>query len=467
MNIFFGTDGWRGLLDKEINPESISLVAQAFADYMKDGNLKKAAIAFDGRRDSDNFAILFAEVLSGNGLEVYLSNTIIPTPVLSFFVKKHGCDCGVMITASHNPGIYNGVKFKDNYGGPFFTEKTIMVEKYLGKSEVLNSNDNIRITDFIPGYFEQLSQILDLELIKSAQFKFVTDSMFGAGTNIIEQFLNLLGKNNCVTICGTPLKDFGGRVAEPIEKNLQPLSRYLKDNPEYAFGTATDGDADRLGILLDGGKWLSAQMTILLIADYLINVKKMKGKLVKTSSVTGKLNSTFPHLIIDDVQVGFKYICESMLQGDSLLGAEESGGYGYGFHIPERDGIFSALLFVEMLAYYGYEKLSELANIKTVELGEIFYDRIDHHYDNPERMKILPDLYLTQPIKIGNFEVSNIQSFNSSRGIVNGLKFELGDSDRWLLIRASETEPLIRLYAEGKCNTEVDTILNEGLKYFS
>lgn len=468
--IIFGTDGWRGVIDDEINNDTVALAAQAFSDYLNNvpefPKPLQVAVAYDSRRNSDAFATIIAKVLSGNNITVYLANQIEPTPVLSYFVKCKQLNAGIMVTASHNPPKYNGIKFKAYYGGPFFTEETAKVESLLGKFPIKKSSDNIIQTDIRTPYLSHIEEIVDFSLIKQKGIKILVDSMGGAGQVIIE---NLLHKHSikCDTIFGIPQEDFYGRLAEPIEKNLEDLSKKLSLS-EYSFGCATDGDADRVGIVLDNGKWLSAQYTILLIADYLINKKCYKGNLVKTSSVTGKIKQLglLKNRKVFDVQVGFKYICEKMVEEDIVFGAEESGGFGYKNHIPERDGILSSLVVAEMLASSEYYSLSEYFAHKEEEYGSIFYSRIDMEYLKNDRINILPALYKNMPEMISDFKISDSQVFYSSRGIINGLKINFDGNARWLLIRASETEPMIRIYAEGESDEEVNKLLQSGKQFF-
>ncbi|MBZ0201103.1 MAG: phosphoglucomutase [Ignavibacteriaceae bacterium] len=468
--IIFGTDGWRGLIDSEVNQETTAAAAQAFADYLanREGNKPiKCAVGYDGRKYSKEFAFIFAEVLSGNGIEVDISNSVIPTPVLSFYVKAKMFSAGAMITASHNPKEYNGIKFKNFYGGPFLTEETIKVEAHLNKSIIKTSRTNVYEKNFLPLYFDQLEKYIDFNLISGAGLNVLIDSMAGAGQLVIETILKK-HKINCKTIYEIAQPDFAGRMAEPIENNLMPLSKELQ-NGNYSLGIATDGDADRCGLMLDDGKWLSAQETILLLADYIVNVKNISGALVKTSSVTDKLSTHFKTATRDvfDVQVGFKYICEKMISEDIAFGAEESGGFGYKDHIPERDGILSGLIFCEMLAAHGVKKLSEYLNQKRKQFGNIFYKRLDIHYNKPDRSKILPQLFLNPPTAIAKFNLHKIKAYYSSRGIINGIKFTLGENNRWLLIRSSETEPLIRIYAEGESDSDVKNFLEAATSFFS
>lgn len=465
--IIFGTDGWRGLAGKEVNEGSVSLVAQAFADYLKSNRPEvptlQCAVGYDGREHSKDFASLFAEILSGNDIQVYVSESVIPTPVLSYFVQSNGLDAGVMITASHNPPEYNGIKFKADYGGPFFTQETYKVEELLGKNQIKNNSDKVSRTNFLEPYIAHLNDLIDFELINSAGLKIAVDSMAGSGQEIVQ---SILSKYNCTvtTIDGIPKPDFGGRLAEPIAKNLAPLSDFLSEHPNYAIGLATDGDADRCGVMLNGGSWLNAQDTILLLTDYVVNQKQFSGGVIKTSSVTDKVRTQFEseQRKVYDVQVGFKYICETMLANDVAIGCEESGGYGYKHHIPERDGILSALLFIEMLSKSGTSNLTEYWEAKKSDYGDIHYQRIDYPYTKPDRKDILPNLYKQNLPGISVFKVRDTKKYLSSRGDINGIKFVLEGDCRWLLMRASETEPLIRIYAEGQNEEEVQNLLVMG-----
>jgi phosphomannomutase len=467
-SIHFGTDGWRGLLDSEMNVESVSLVAQAFADYLKEnapGEKPSCVVGYDGRKYSPEFARRLAGILSGNGVMTLLSDRVIPTPVVSYTVKKRDLSAGVMITASHNPPVYNGIKFKGPYGGPFFTEETKEVEALLGKSPVKQSDDNVIVENIQPDYLAHVGSNIDFETIRMSGISCVVDSMHGAGGSLLP---DLLTRKGC-TVTGIALEilpDFGARTAEPIEKNLEPLKRYLVAHPECSAGLATDGDADRLGVMMNSGTWLSAQETILLLTDYLIREKKVSGALVKTSSVTDKLRALYesPERPVLDVQVGFKYITEKMLEMPVALGVEESGGFGYGMHIPERDGIFSALLFLEMLAVSGYQKLSDKVAQMRREVGKLYYDRIDYPFDKPGRTAVLPDLVRDNMKTVSGFPVHNTDTYLSSRGVINGVKIRLKGDCRWLLIRSSETEPMMRIYAEGQSEREVKTFLQTGIE---
>ncbi len=465
--ISFGTDGWRGLLAKEVNLESIQRVAQAFSVFIKkNGTSSRVAVGFDGRRSSAKLAKTFSEVLSGNGIDVLLSDKVVPTPYVSFATKKNSCDAGVMITASHNPPNYNGIKFKTTTGSPFLTNQTKEVESLLDVHDIKTSNDRISVVEFATDYLNQLGRLIDFELIKASGLKILVDSMSGAGGTLIEDILKPHGVE-VTTIFGTPNEDFSGRLAEPILKNLAPLSEILHAG-DYSLGLATDGDADRLGVMTNAGEFMNIQETIIFLANYIKNTRKIQGPVIKTASVTDKLidSKIFGNTQVIDVQVGFKYVAEAMIENRAAFGAEESGGFGFKDHIPERDGIFAALLFIEMLAVSGFKKLDEFIDHKRKTFGVIFYDRIDFKCNDEKRFMSLDLLARNLPAKISAYQVLSSQSYQGCDGQINGLKIWLDGNPRWLLLRVSETEPMVRVYAEGQSNEEVSALLKEGKALF-
>lgn len=464
-DILFGTDGWRGLLDRQLNAANVARVAQAFAEYLKDADKDspdlKVAVGYDGRHRSDEFAGIFARVLAGNNIGVFLSDSVVPTPVLSFQTIHEHCHAGVMVTASHNPPQYNGIKFKSSAGAPLVTEETQKVEGFLDISTPKEDDRKIKPVDFMEGYRQQLEQLIDFDAITRSGLHIAIDSMAGAGADILTRMLKDHGIP-CEGIYQQPSTDFQGRQAEPIEKNLDPLSQLLKEG-RFSLGMATDGDADRLGVMTDRGEWMNIQETILALARYVKQEKKLDGGIVKTLSVTDKLIQLAQDEKAEfrDVQVGFKYVAEAMMDLHAAFGAEESGGFGFAHHIPERDGIFSALLFAEMVAASGYKSLTDFIENQRLQWGRVFYDRRDLEYTGADRMELLPELYRQPPEKVGGYRVKELLHHHTSRGVINSLKLYLEGYPRWLLIRISETEPVVRIYAEGQNHQEVQQLLTE------
>ncbi|MEE4176695.1 MAG: phosphoglucomutase [Bacteroides sp.] len=466
--IVFGTDGWRGLLDEELNLENIRRVAQAFSLYLlRKTNKPKVAVGFDGRRNSDLFALEFSKVLIANGIVAILSNRIIPTPVLSFYTHQNDCNAGVMITASHNPPEYNGLKFKTSAGAPFSLEETALVEGLIDSEQPSVKDCHPLEIDFSELYINHIEKNIDLKRIASSGLSLLTDSMGGAGMRLIKDIC-LKNGVNCKSIFCKPATDFYKRIPEPIEKNLQPLSDELKKG-NFSIGFATDGDADRLGIMDENGNWVNIQEVILFFSEYMVEKFGQLGGLVKTSSVTEKVSSLQADDLpvkVHDVQVGFKYVSEAMVKNGAVFGAEESGGFGFFNHLPDRDGIFSAFMFLQMLTDSGENKLSDFLKRKRKEFGEVCYSRIDVKTTNTERHLILPFIERMPPLKVFRFRVLEIKTFKNSRGITNGLKFRLEGNPRWLLIRISETEPMARVYAEGESMEEVNSLLFAGKQLF-
>ncbi|MEM9567531.1 MAG: phosphoglucomutase [Cyanobacteria bacterium P01_E01_bin.34] len=475
VQIQFAPDGWRGLLDSQMNSQMVATVAQAVADSLQT-NLSQTktstrahpavAIAFDGRRRSREFAHLFASVMTGNGIEVMLADCVTPTPVVSYTAKARQLSAGIAITASHNPPQYNGIKFKGAYGGPFFYEATQDIERRLGQTPVRMGQAEVQPQTIMDDYLDRLRSTIDLDAIGRSGLRVLVDSMGGAGQTILQELLKPYGCD-VTTIYGTATPDFSGRLPEPIAKNLAPLQTEL-ERGNYSLGIATDGDADRLGVLLNDGSWLSAQETILLLVDHLVTRRGVTGDIVRTSSVTDTLGLHFgTNRQIHDVQVGFPYICRQLLDERVSMGFEESGGYGFSMHLPERDGIFSALLILEMLAKSGCKHLSDYVARKRQQFGAIFYHREDLHYGSisqTELNRIIPQLVKQPPRTLAGYTVHHLSQFRTHRGVLNGVKFYLEGSPRWLMVRASETEPLLRLYVEGQSEHDMQALIAAGLQ---
>ncbi len=469
--IKFGNDGWRALTGEVFNEENLIRVAEAFVRYLQSNHLdsQPVAVGFDGRVNSDRFSEIFAQILSGNNISVILSQTIIPTPVLSYSVKHLNCSAGIMITASHNPSNYNGVKFKAGYGGPFLVEETRKVREFLTEEINGKRNDALIVrSNLLSDYLFHLQSIVDFSALKSFADNpannpsVIVDSMGGAGQTILEDILIPLGWR-AQTIFGTSEPNFYDRKPEPIEKNLEPLL-YNTNATDAILGIATDGDSDRCAICFEDGKWISVQQTILLLLWHLHEYKKLRGAIIKSVPVTDKVRVFAErwNLPFYEVNVSFQNIAEIMLRTDYLLGVEESAGFGIQGHMPERDGILSGLLFCELLAMSG-KSLHELWNsIKNI-VGEVHYKRIDLKLETSEDWKesLFKRCEHFHPSKnLEEFFIEKVRKLYDKETL-NGIKFLFGDS-RWLLIRVSQTEPLVRIYAEGRTEDELKRLLDEG-----
>jgi phosphomannomutase len=467
--IKFGNDGWRALTGEVFNEENLGRIAEAFVRYLQANNLasQPVAIGFDGRKDSSKYAEQFARIISGNSISVILSDSIVPTPVLSYSVKHLHCSSGIMITASHNPAAYNGIKFKAAYGGPFIVEETRKVKEFLSEEIEGKQNDlHISKKNFLPEYLLHLQTLIDFPALKSFAenpvntASVIIDSMGGAGQTILEDILNPLGWR-AQTIFGTPEQNFYDRHPEPIEKNLEPLL-YNVNVTDAILGIATDGDGDRCAICFDDGKWISVQQTVLLLVWHLHKNKKMNGAIIKSVPVTDKLRVLAErwNLPFYDVNVSFQNISDIMLKTEFLIGVEESGGFGVQGHVPERDGILSGLLCCELLAVTG-KSLHEIWNEIEQVVGSLHYKRIDIPAGTLDRDEIMHRCEHFKPSKnLEEFFIEKVRKLYDKETL-NGIKFLFGDS-RWLLIRASQTEPMIRIYAEGRTEDELHRLLDEG-----
>jgi len=365
--IKFGTDGWRAVIAEDFTFANVARVAQAAADYWKSevqspkskvfGYELKVVVGYDRRFLSDQFAQCTAEVFAGNNFEVVLTPEPTPTPSVSFAVKHLRAVGGVMITASHNPPIFNGFKLKSDYGGSSDSETCRSVESFLDRNPVKTmpladaiKAGRIQICDVRPAHYAALKKLVDFKLIAKSRLRFAHDALFGVGAGCFEQ---LLAGTTCkvTTLNGEHDVLFGGINPEPIEKNYARSQKYLRAHP-HDICLVTDGDADRVGGMDGRGKYLTTHQIICLLLHHLIVNRKGRGRVIKaltTTSMVDKMCAAYG-LPLVETGVGFKYICAEMLKGGVLLGAEESGGIGFAGHIPERDGIAAGLMLLEMLA---------------------------------------------------------------------------------------------------------------------
>jgi phosphomannomutase len=470
--IKFGTDGWRGRIADNFTFENVRIVAQAIADYFsRDGLIsqnteRKVIVGYDTRFLSDKYALTIARILAANNLGVIFSREAVPSPVVSYWVVKEKARGAVMVTASHNPPGYNGIKIKNSSGGPADENITGEIEKYLYKNQVavLKDESAVEMIDLKPAYLARIKSYINLPLIKKNRLKIVVDSMYGAGRGYIAEIL----KNSPVKVIPihqVPDPLFGGINPEPIEINLAELKKTVREQ-KADIGLATDGDADRIGIIDDKGNYLTPHQVFPLLLSYLVEEKKWQGKIVQAISLgyLGKRIAGRYNLPFQEVGVGFKNISSLMVksslvgENEVLMGGEESGGYGYKGYIPERDGILSGLLMLEMLAVHK-QKLSRILALLQDKFGHSFYERIDVRLaDNTgiDKNVFIQDIASKVPEQLTGSHVREIKTFD-------GLKIYLED-DSWLLIRPSGTEPILRIYAEAESKKKVKELINAGIK---
>ena len=464
MQIKFGTDGWRGLIARDFTFDNLSLVAQATMDYLNREGLgaKGLVIGYDRRFLSRDFACRVAEVAAGNSIRVRLTEEYAPTPAVSWAVSESGAGAGIMITASHNPPEYNGFKIKEGFGGSALPATTKILEEIVAFN--IGSNRRvvavpyeealgkglIELFDPREGYFHQISRYVDLNLITTAGIAAVVDPMYGAGCGYIPQLLPSVSE-----IHNSENPSFGGQAPEPIAQNLQELSALLKSG-KYKVGLALDGDADRIGAVDENGDFFSSHCIFTVILQHLIKHKKLTGAVVKTVSTTRMVDLLAGKygLELFETPIGFKHICELMLERDILMGGEESGGLGVKGHIPERDGILLGLLLLEAVAVSG-KGLRQLLDETMDEIGHFHYRRIDRRIENAAKEQLIAKLRSQAPTEIDGRQVTGTN-------FSDGFKFIFDNGD-WLLIRPSGTEPVLRLYSEAGSLDQVERFLRSAI----
>ena len=461
--IKFGTDGWRAVIAEDFTFANVARVAQATADYWSanpvTGTEKKIIVGYDRRFFSEKFAQIIVDVFAANDFQVVLTPEPTPTPSVSFAVKAQRAVGGVMITASHNPPIFNGFKLKSYYGGSSDSETCQAVESFLDKNppqlRTPNSELRISVQDVRPAHYRALKKLVDFKLVARSKLRFAHDALFGVGAGCFEQ---LLAGTTCrvTTLNGKHDPLFGGINPEPIEQNYGRSQAYLRKHP-HDFCLVTDGDADRVGGMDGRGHYLSTHQIICLQLHHLVANRRGRGRVVKaltTTSMVDKMCAAYG-LELVETGVGFKYICAEMLKGGVLLGAEESGGIGFPGHIPERDGIAAGLMLLELLATERVSVNKLLANLEK-QFGPHRYGRIDTHFPLEKRGALMEFLQRNPPARLLRSPLAGMKTFD-------GVKFVAEDSS-WLMLRGSGTEPILRIYAEAKSDADAQKLLKLGVK---
>jgi alpha-D-glucose phosphate-specific phosphoglucomutase len=466
--IRFGTDGWRAVIAEDFTFDNVRACAQGVADYLKQAKLadRGLVIGYDMRFASEDFAAAAAEVIAGNKIKVILCSKAAPTPVISYTVTATRCAGGIIITASHNPARWNGFKFKDDLGASAPSEVVAEIEKNANEALSTGRIKRIPLTDGLnsklikyldpdPAYFKQLKKLIDLEAIRRSRLKVIVDSMYGAGIGYFSELLKG-GKIEIIPINGERNPSFPGINPEPIARNLDKLSDSVKKQ-KANVGIANDGDADRIGIVDEKGNFINQLQVFALLVLYFLEVRGERGAIVKTLSDTmmiDRLGKLF-NVPVYETPVGFKYVAPLMVEKNALIGGEESGGYGFRGHIPERDGILAGLYFLDFMIKTG-KTPSQLLKYLFSKVGPHYYDRIDVHVATDEHRKYTDRLANSSIKSIAGTEVVRVDT-------TDGFRYILSD-DSWLLIRFSGTEPLIRIYAESNTEKRVQKILEGGKK---
>ncbi|MGD0354215.1 MAG: phosphoglucomutase/phosphomannomutase family protein [Dehalococcoidia bacterium] len=467
--IKFGTDGWRAVIAEDFTFGNVRACAQGVADFLKTAGTgsKGLVIGYDTRFASEDFAAAAAEVIAGNGIKVILLSKAAPTPVTSYTLTNLKAAGGIMITASHNPASYNGFKYKVETGSSAPTEVISVIEKGANEAVTSGKINRVELKDAIKkksvafhdpyhAYAKHLGKLIDLEALRQRKLQIVADSMFGAGIGYFKSLLEG-GQIDIHEINRVRNPLFPGIQPEPISKNLGKLARHvIRDNA--AVGLATDGDADRIGMVDENGRYRNTQEVFALLAMYFLDVRKERGAIVKTLTSTDMLYKIgeLYKVPVFETQVGFKYVAPIMIAENALLGGEESGGYAFRGHIPERDGMLAGLFLLDYIARTGKSPSQLLADLYK-KVGPHYYDRVDVHLTEESSQKARAAMASLGEIdKIGQQKVVNLNK-------IDGFRYKLEDG-AWLLIRFSGTEPLIRIYAESSSAEEVQKLIQDGQK---
>ena len=463
--IKFGTDGWRAIIAEDFTFANLDRVAQASADYWKANPISgcdpKIVVGYDRRFLSDQFAQRTSEILAANGFQVILTARPTPTPAVSYRVKQQKALGGVMITASHNPAAFNGFKLKAHFGGSAESAMCQAIEAQLDRQPVRAMalsdavrNRTISVQDIQPAHFKAIKRLVDFGLIGRSKLRFAHDAMYGVGAGCFEE---LLAGTRCqvTTLNGAYNPSFGGINPEPIPKNYTASSAWLRKHP-HDLCLVTDGDADRVGAMDGRGNALSTHQVICLLLQHFIRHRPEKGRMVKALTATSMVEKICADhgLECTETAVGFKYVAAEILKGGVLLGAEESGGIAFPGHVPERDGILSGLMLLEVLATERQPITKLLAQLEK-RYGPHRYARIDTHFPLEKRAALMEFCRMHPPSKLLGSRLADMKSYD-------GVKFIAKDGS-WLMLRGSGTEPILRIYAEARSDEDAQKLLKTGV----
>ncbi|MCB9140389.1 MAG: phosphoglucomutase/phosphomannomutase family protein [Caldilineaceae bacterium] len=476
MSIKFGTDGWRAVISEDFTFKNVRRVARAVAEQtlrewdglpgQADRRRPSFVIGFDTRFLSDRYAIAVAEVFAAAGIEVWLAQADAPTPMISYAIVDKRADGGIMITASHNPPRYNGIKLKSAYGGSAAADYVKQVEMQVNqqpKSTLPKTmplveaieRGLVRRFDPLPAYKEHLMTLVDFDTIRMAHLCVAVDAMYGAGRVYLKRLLEDAGCR-VTELRGEMNPGFNGIHPEPIARHLRPLMLEMTTG-RYHLGLATDGDADRIGAVDPSGRFIDPHAIMALILEHLVRNRGLYGSIVKTVSTTQMLNRLASRyaLPIHETPVGFHHIADLMQREPVLIGGEESGGISMHGHIPEGDGILMGLLLAEIVAGHGKTlglMLDEL--MAAPEIGPFCYARHDHQVRPFQKAALVNGLMHSLPAQLVGYPLDHASD-------LDGVKYVLEDGS-WLLIRPSGTEPLLRIYAEARSEKQVELLLRLG-----
>lgn len=458
MKIKFGTDGWRAIIAKEFTVDNVARVSSGVVAWLKENfDNPSIVVGHDCRFAGELFAETATKVFCDAGIKVYLAKGYVSTPMVSFGANNYGASLGVIFTASHNPPSYNGYKLKGGYGGPLLEEGIHAVEAKIPDSNNIEL-DKLKLEDFeqkgllvYPNleddYCNHVEKSFDLEVIKNSNMKLAYDAMYGSGQNVIKRLLPNVKRFRC-----EHNPHFYGIAPEPIMRNLGAYSQFIKQDGTINCGLATDGDADRIGLMDGNGNFVDSHHIMLLLIHYLYKYKGLRGKVATGFSSTVKIKQLCDHygLELEVVKIGFKHICGLMLEDDILMGGEESGGIAVKGHIPERDGIWNGMVIWEFMAKSG-KTLEELIQEVYEIVGSFAFERIDLTLEEEQKLAIVENCKSGKYTQFGDYKVERLDT-------LDGFKYTLSESE-WVMIRPSGTEPVLRTYAEGATQEDAFKIL--------
>ncbi|MCF8011495.1 MAG: phosphoglucomutase/phosphomannomutase family protein [Clostridiales bacterium] len=485
----FGTDGWRGIIADDFTFDNVRMVSGAISDYINAHDMGEhgVVVGYDNRFMSDKFADVVSDILVENSIPVYITESSTPTPVTAYGVKSRNASGAVMITASHNPPEYNGIKFIPEYAGPALPEITKEIEENINKQqggpETISANNmnyeaastlaektaveaatksfindmhkekaEKKKVNLFDDYSQHIRELVDVKAIKNAGLKLVVDPMYGCGAGYLERLLREAGVDVIeIECCRDPL--FGGSLPEPSKEHLGDLRKWVTEEKAH-MGLAMDGDADRFGIIDQDGSYVSANQFLPIIYYHLLKSRGITGPVTRTVATTHLLDRMAKRYgqEVFETPVGFKYIGENLRKKGCALGGEESGGLSIKGHIPEKDGVLAGLLAAEIIAVH-QKNLDELTSELHEEFGPVYSKRVDIKTTPKEKEKILAEIRDFAPRELAGSEVT-------LRTSVDGVKLVLQDNS-WVLIRPSGTEPVFRVYAEAKDESRVKELQKE------
>lgn len=458
QKIKFGTDGWRAIIADDYTVANVARVAKATALWLKKNTDKPAiTLGYDCRFGGVLFSETVIKVVCSEGVKVYYDKNFVSTPMISLATNRYNCLLGVIITASHNPPTYNGFKLKAHYGGPATPSVIQEVEDLIPDTcavpslalDDLVANGLLVYDDFEEMYYQHVLKGFDMDRINNSGLKIAYDAMYGAGQRVFKKLIP-----DAIHLHCEYNPSFYGQAPEPIHKNLLELSETIKKAGDIALGIANDGDADRIGLYDSEGNFIDAHHILLLLIHVLYKYNGLKGKVVVAFSASPKIKKMCAAygLEVEITKIGFKYISDIMIHDDVLVGGEESGGIAVKGHIPERDGIWDALVILDYMAKSGKTILQLIEEIYEV-VGPFSYNRNDLHLSEDIKQKIIANCTAGFYKSFGSYPIEKIET-------IDGFKYYLPNECN-VMIRASGTEPVLRVYAEAPTMNEVNKILEE------